>query len=108
MSGSGRGRGGKKVPAIVWEGSLGPDEFDEAVQQLPEQSKYDFDTENPLRGYDNRKEEWPKCAHGEDCLVQMKVRGFGGGRRFFKCPRAWVIFINWHSISITIPDLDSR
>jgi hypothetical protein len=25
--------------------------------------------------YDNRREDWSKCMHGEDCLVQMFVEG---------------------------------
>ena len=41
--------------------------------------------------YDNCIEDWPKCMHGEDCLVQMLTEGTDGGRCFFKCPRAWVI-----------------
>jgi hypothetical protein len=88
--GKGKGEGMKGTP-IVWEGSLGPDEFDEPVYHFPVESKSDFTKECPLRGYDNRKEVWPKCMHGEDCLVQMFTEGLDGGRRFFKCPRAWVI-----------------
>ena len=32
--------------------------------------------------------------HGEDCQVQMFIEGIDGGRRFFKCPRAWVLAIS--------------
>lgn len=31
--------------------------------------KSDFNNEVPLKGYDNQKEEWPKCKHGEDFLM---------------------------------------
>jgi hypothetical protein len=58
----------KETP-IVWEGSLGSDEFDEPVYHFPVESKSDFTKECPLRGYDNQKEDWPKCMHGEDFLV---------------------------------------
>ena len=47
--------------------------------------------EAPLRRYDNRKEDWPKYMHGEDCVVQMMAEGIDGGHRFFKCLHAWVI-----------------
>ena len=68
--GSSRGRGKGKGTPIVWEGSLGPDFFEEALyERFPVESKSDFTKEAPLRGYDKRKEEWPKCMHGEDCLV---------------------------------------
>ena len=67
--GSGRGKGEMKGTPIVWEGSLGSDLFEEPVYQFPHESKSDFTKECPLRGYDNRKEDWPKCMHGEDCLV---------------------------------------
>ena len=61
------------------------------MYEFPVESKSDSTKETPLRGYDNRKEDWPKCMHGEDCLVHMCVKGTDGGRRFFKWPRAWVI-----------------
>ena len=78
----------------MWEGSLGPNFFEEALyERFLVESKSDFTKEAPLRGYDERKEEWPKCMHGEDCLAQMFTEGIDGGRRFFKCPRAWVIAI---------------
>jgi hypothetical protein len=35
----------------------------------------DFNKEVRLRSYDNMGEDWPKCMHGEDCLVQMFVEG---------------------------------
>jgi hypothetical protein len=35
----------------------------------------DFIKEVRLRYYDKRREDWMKCMHGEDCLVQMFVEG---------------------------------
>jgi len=68
--GSSRGRGKGKGTTIVWEGSLGPDFFVEALyERFLVESKSDFIKEAPLRGYDERKEEWPKCMHSEDYLV---------------------------------------
>jgi hypothetical protein len=75
----------------VWEGSLDPKNFDEPVYHFSVETKRDFTKECPLQGYDNRKEDWPKCRHDEDCLVQMFVEGLDGGHHFFKCPRAEVI-----------------
>ena len=66
---SGREKVGTKGTPIVWKGSLGPDLFEEPVYQFSSESKSDFTKECPLRGYDNRKGDWPKCMHGEDCLV---------------------------------------
>ncbi|CAN6233880.1 unnamed protein product [Urochloa humidicola] len=88
-SGSGRGKGGKKGLPTVWDDSLGPEYFREPVYEFPKESKCEFNKQNPLRGYDNKKEVWPKCMHGEDCLVQVITNHPQGGRRFFKCPRAW-------------------
>jgi len=87
----GREKGARKGPPIVWVGSIGPELFSEAVYEFPVESKSDFTKDSPLRGYDNRREDWPKCMHGENCLVQMCAEGTYGGRRFFKCPRAWVM-----------------
>ena len=90
--GSSRGREKGKGTTIRWEGPLGLNFFEEALyKRFSVESKSNFSKEAPLRGYDERKEEWPKCMHGEDCLVQMFTKGIDGGRCFFKCPRAWVI-----------------
>ena len=93
--GHGSGKGGRKGPPIVWEDrpTVGPEFFGEAVYEFPVECKFDFIKDNPLRGYDNRREEWPKCSHGEDCVVQMMTDGTDGGRLFFRCPRAWVLAI---------------
>ena len=91
--GRGSGKGGRKGPPIVWDGPVGSEFFDEAVYEFPVECKYDFSNDSPLRGYDDRREEWPKCSHGEDCVVQMMTEGTDGGRRFFRCPRAWVLAI---------------
>ena len=75
----------------MWPSSIGLEDFLEAVYEFPVESRSDFTRDSPPRGYDNRIEDWPKFMHGEDCLVQMLAEGTDGGRRFFKCPRAWVI-----------------
>ena len=54
----------------------------------------------PLRGYDNRKEDWQKNMHGEDYLVQMFTEGIDGDRRFFKCPGAWVIAFTFRLLNM--------
>jgi hypothetical protein len=59
------------------------------------QSKRDFNKAVRLKSYDNSKEDRPKCMHGEDCLVQMFVEGgIDGGRRFYRCPYAYVTIIS--------------
>ena len=68
-------KGGRKADPIIWEGPLGPDSFPEPVFEFPPQHKSEFTNETPLRQYDNRREPWPKCRHGEDCLVQMCTDG---------------------------------
>jgi hypothetical protein len=42
-------KGVRKGPPIVWEGSLGPDFFEEPIEQFPLESKTDFTRERPLR-----------------------------------------------------------
>jgi hypothetical protein len=53
----GKGKGGTKGTSIVWEGSLGPEDFDEPVYHFPVKTKRDFTKECSLRGHDNRKED---------------------------------------------------
>jgi len=88
----GSGKGGKKGPTIVWDDGpiVGPEFFGEAVYEFPVECKSDFTKDSPLRGYDHHREEWPKCSH---CVVQMMTDGTDGGRRFFRCLRAWVLAI---------------
>ena len=64
--GFGRGKGARKGPPIVWAGSIGPGFFSEVVYEFPVESRSDFTKDSPLRGYDNRREDCPKCMHGED------------------------------------------
>ena len=54
-----------KGTLIVWKGYLGPDFFEEPVYLFLPESKSDFTKECPLRGYNNRKKDWPKWMHGE-------------------------------------------
>ena len=93
--GRGSGKGGRKGPPIVWDDgpTVGPEFFGEAVYKFPVECKSNFTKNSPLRGYDHRREEWSKCSHGEDCVVQMMTDETDGGRRFFRCPRAWVVAI---------------
>ena len=84
--GRGSGKGGRKGAPIAWDGSIGPNFLGEAVCEFPVECKSDFSNDNPPRGYDNRKEEWPKYSHGKDCVVQMVTEGTDGDRRFFICP----------------------
>jgi hypothetical protein len=39
------------------------------MYEFPVERKGEFTKEKPLRGYDDRKEDWPKCMRGEDCFV---------------------------------------
>ena len=73
---TGAERGDRKDPPIVWDGPVGPEFFGEAVYEFLVECKSDFTKDSPLRGY-----------------VQMMAEGTDGGRRFFRCPRAWVIAI---------------
>ena len=97
--GFGKGKGGRKGDPIIWDRPVGPDSFPELVYEFPPQHKSEFTNETPLRQYDDRKEPWPKCRHGDDYLVQMCTNGMDGGRRFFKCPHAWVILGCFISLS---------
>ena len=95
----GKEKEGRKEDSIIWDGPLGPDSFPEPVFEFPPQHKSEFSNETPLRRYDDHREPWPKCRHGKDCLVQMCTDGMDGGRRFFKCPHAWVILGSFISLS---------
>ena len=70
----------------MWEGSIGPDSFSKAVYEFLVENRSDFTKETPLRGYDNRREDWPKYIHSEDCLVQMCAEGTDGGCCFLQVP----------------------
>jgi hypothetical protein len=56
-SSRGRGKGVRKGTSIVWEGSLGPDSFEEPIEQFLFECKSDFTRERPLRSYDNHMED---------------------------------------------------
>jgi hypothetical protein len=70
-----RAKGVGKGPPICYDGPLGPNYFEEAAYEFPVQIKNDFNKEVRLWYYDKRREDWSKCMHGEDCLVQMFVEG---------------------------------
>ena len=65
----GKEKGEEKGDPIILDGPLGPDSFPEPVSEFPPLHKSEFTNETPLRQYDDRKEPWPKCRHGKDCLV---------------------------------------
>jgi hypothetical protein len=68
--GGGKGKEGMKGEPVLWEGSIGPNIFEEALyERFPIESKSDFNRDAPLRGYNDHKEEWPKYMLGEECLV---------------------------------------
>ena len=48
---------GDEGNSIVWEGSLGPNFFEEPVYQFPPESMSEFTKKCCLRGYNNRKED---------------------------------------------------
>ena len=74
----GEERGYERDYRFVWEGSVGPEIYPEPLYEFPVQSKSDFSTTKPLRGYDNRKEDWPKCMHGEEIgRASCRERVFG-------------------------------
>ena len=97
--GSGRGKGGRRELPLCGRGLLGLISLRNQCISFPPRARV-ISLKSALRGYDNRKEDWPKCMHGEDCLVQMFTKGIDGGRRFFKCPRAWVIAITFRLLNM--------
>ena len=71
----------------MWEGSLGPDFFEEALyERFPVESKSDFTEEAPPRGYDEWKEEWPKCMRGVGAKSDQQVNIYSFAVR---CRRMW-------------------
>jgi hypothetical protein len=80
-----RGKGEKKGRS---------DFYDEPLFEFPLESKSDFNCECPLRGYDSYKEDWPRCRHGLDCVVQMCTdENDGAGRLFFICLKGQVLLL---------------
>ena len=76
--------------------TLGPEVYFESPpefkEHFPIQEKRDFGTQNRLKPYEPRRKavNWPKCMHGELCIVQVYDGEIHGGRRFWRCPRGWV------------------
>jgi hypothetical protein len=65
--GKGKGKAGTKGTPFLWEGSLGPEDFKEALyDRFTLKSKYDFTKEAPLRGYDDRKKSGQNT-----CMVRI-------------------------------------
>ncbi|KAJ1256958.1 hypothetical protein BS78_K261700 [Paspalum vaginatum] len=74
--------------------SLGPTYYPEPHQHFLEhfslQDKSDFGPNSPLRPYERRKPvHWLRCMHGEYCIMQVHHDDIHGGRRFWRCPRAY-------------------
>ena len=92
----GRGRGrrgagrGNPPHHFVWEGFHGPDMYEPPFDEFPLQGMDSFIGRQCLRPYDDRHEEWPRCAHGEYCAVQVFEEYLDGGRRFYRCPYGYV------------------
>ncbi|WVZ74513.1 hypothetical protein U9M48_022685, partial [Paspalum notatum var. saurae] len=87
--GRGRGRRGNPPHHFVWEGSFGPEEYEPPLEQFPLEGIHTFVGARRLRPYDDRRDEWPKCAHGEHCVVQVFDSWIDGGRRFYRCPNGY-------------------
>jgi len=79
----------------VWEAPVGPEIYPELVYEFPVQSKSDFSTTKPLRGYDNCEEDWPKCMNGEDCQVSLEDVGLDAPNVRRKRRRAIKTFSEW-------------
>ena len=60
-------------------GSYGPDWYKYPLENFPLQGKSNFRPPSRLPSYDNRKEEWSKCCHDENCVVQVYDGGIDGG-----------------------------
>ncbi|CAL5052293.1 unnamed protein product [Urochloa decumbens] len=71
-----RGRGGEALLPTTWPGSFGPTVYDAPLDILPVQGRAYYAPPNSLRPYDDRRDEWPVCHHGESCLVQL-YDGYG-------------------------------
>ena len=64
---------------------------------FPLQEKRDFKSMRDVRSYaPNQPVNWPRCAHGDFCVMQVYQGWNNSGRRFWHCPRAWVSKAVWH------------
>lgn len=50
------------------------------LENFPLQGKKDFRPPRRLHPYDNKKEEWPKCCHGDNYVVQVYDGGTSSWR----------------------------
>jgi hypothetical protein len=79
------------------DSSLGPNLWTEhdpnCKEYFPPREKSYFRYLRDVRLYDSKKPvKWPRCMHNEFCVMQV-YEGVGlyySGRRFCRCPRAWV------------------
>jgi hypothetical protein len=58
---------------------------------FPVLDKRDFKSMRDVRKYaPNQMVNWPRCAHGEFCVMQVYQRWDNSGCRFWHYSRAWV------------------
>jgi hypothetical protein len=58
---------------------------------FPLKGKSDFRLMRDVRSYAPKQTVlWPRCSHGEFCVVQVYQGWNNSGRRFWHCPYAWV------------------
>jgi hypothetical protein len=75
--------------------SLGPalwsQQDPEFNTNFPVLDKRDFKSMRDVRKYaPNQTVNWPRCAHGEFCVMQVYQGWDNSSRRFWHCSRAWV------------------
>ena len=89
----------QQSPMSSWtgddDGSLGPalwsQQDPEFNSNFPVLDKRDFKSMRDVRKYaPNQMVNWPRCAHGEFCVMQIYQGWDNSGRRFWHCSRAWV------------------
>jgi hypothetical protein len=61
------------------------------VANFPLKGKSDFTSMREVRSYAPKQSVlWPRCSHGELCVMQVYEGWNNSGRRFWHCPYAWV------------------
>lgn len=86
-----------------WSGddaSFGPalwtEQDPEFRSNFPVLGKRDFQSMRDVRSYaPNQPVNWPRCAHGEFCVMQVYQGWNNSGRRFWHCPFEWVSKATW-------------
>jgi hypothetical protein len=63
---------------------------------FPVLDKRDFKSMCDVRKYEpNQTVNWPRCAHGEFCVMRVYQGWNNSGRRFWHCSQAWVSKTPW-------------